>query len=383
MKHRFAIAGGGTGGHVMPALALGEALARDGHESVFLGSQRGLETRLVPEAGFELVALSSGQVMGRGLFGKLAGALAILGTVAGARRALKKHRSEIVVSVGGYAAMPATLAAVLMRLPIVLVEPNAVPGRVNRLTARFAKRVFPAFDIAADRLDARDRSQVLGVPLRQALVDGFANKDARRTAAAPFRLLVFGGSQGARQINEAMMAAAPRLAALEVKVFHSTGEADRGRVSEAYKEAGLPATVVAFESDLPSRYAWADIAICRAGALTIAELALSGLPALLVPSPYAADDHHAANAHKLEKLGAARRLRGLEDVEAGGKAIVDTLAELFAAPDTLVAMQQASRTMARPNAASEITAACCALLEGRNTPVNTNAANAADAGSGS
>jgi UDP-N-acetylglucosamine--N-acetylmuramyl-(pentapeptide) pyrophosphoryl-undecaprenol N-acetylglucosamine transferase len=353
----------------MPALALGEALAQDGHKSVFLGSQRGLETKLVPEAGFELVALSSGQVMGRGLLGKISGALAILGTVAGARRALKQHRSEIVVSVGGYAAMPATLAAVLMRLPIVLVEPNAVPGRVNRLTARFAKRVFPAFDIAADRLDARARSEVLGVPLRQALVDGFASKDARRSPTAPFRLLVFGGSQGARQINEAMMAAAPRLAALEVEVFHSTGEADQGRVSEAYEKAGLPATVVAFERNLPARYAWADIAICRAGALTIAELALSGLPALLVPYPYAADDHQAANAHELEKLGAARRLRGLEDAEAGGAVIVKTLSELFADSDTLVAMQRASRTMARPNAAREITAACCALLEGKASSI--------------
>lgn len=363
MTHRFAIAGGGTGGHVMPALALGEALSRDGHEIVFLGSQRGLETRLVPEAGFELVALSSGQVMGRGLLGKLAGAFSILAAVAGARRALGAHRSEIVISVGGYAAMPATLAAVLMRLPIVLVEPNAIPGRVNRLTARFAKWVFPAFEIAAERLNAVERSQVLGVPLRQALVDGFETAHAPRTPSAPFHLLIFGGSQGARQINEAMMAAAPRLASMQVEVFHSAGEADRDRVAEAYEKAGVTATVVAFEPDLPSRYAWADLAICRAGALTIAELALSGLPALLVPYPYAADDHQAANAHELEKLGAARRLKGLEDPVAGGAVIADLLGELFASPETLVAMRQASREMARPDAARDIADACCALLD--------------------
>lgn len=364
MSHRFAIAGGGTGGHVMPALALGEALTREGHEIVFLGSQRGLETRLIPEAGHELVALSSGQVMGRGWLGKLSGALSILGAVAGARRALRAHQSEIVISVGGYAAMPATLAAVWLRLPLVLVEPNAIPGRVNRLTARFATRVFPAFEIAAERLNARDRSEVLGVPLRQALVDGFDRAHARRTPSAPFHLLVFGGSQGARQINEAMMGAAPRLAEMEVEVFHSAGEADRDRVAEAYEKAGVHATVVAFEPDLPARYAWADIALCRAGALTIAELALSGLPALLVPYPYAADDHQAANAQELEKLGAARRLRGLEDAAAGGAVIADSLAELFAEPEALASMREASREMARPNAARDIAAACCALLEG-------------------
>ena len=348
-----------------PALALGEALTTQGHKVVFLGSQRGLETRLVPEAGFELVALSSGQVMGRGLFGKLAGAFSILAAVAGAWRALRAHRSEIVISVGGYAAMPATLAAALMRVPLVLVEPNAIPGRVNRLTARFARRVFPAFEIAAQRLRASDRSQVLGVPLRQALVDGFASAHAPRLPAAPFHLLVFGGSQGARQINEAMMAAAPRLAAMRLEVFHSAGEADRDRVAAAYEAAGVPATVVDFERDLPSRYAWADVAICRAGALTIAELALSGLPALLVPYPYAADDHQAANAQELEKLGAARRLRGLEDPDAGADTISETLGELFSQPESLVAMREASREMARPMAARDIAAACCDLLDGQ------------------
>ncbi|MCP5042405.1 MAG: undecaprenyldiphospho-muramoylpentapeptide beta-N-acetylglucosaminyltransferase [bacterium] len=363
MKRSWAIAGGGTGGHVMPALALGEALAQEDQRVLFLGSEHGLETKLVPEAGFELVALSSRQVMGRGLLGKLTGGLGILGAVFGARRALAQGGVEIVISVGGYAAMPATIAAVAMRIPLVLVEPNAIPGRVNRLTARFARLVFPAFDVAADRLAARERSHLLGVPLRASLVGAFSQSDQRRPPEAPFRLLVFGGSQGARQINEAMMAAAEALASLDLEIFHSAGEADRDRVAAAYERAGLRATVVAFERDLPSRYQWADVAICRAGALTIAELALCGLPALLVPYPYAADDHQAANAHELEKIGAAKRLRGLENPTAGGALIAETLRKLFASPDQLVAMGKAARSVARPDAARDIVARCTALLE--------------------
>lgn len=363
MSHSFVIAGGGTGGHVTPALALGEALRREHQRVLFLGSQRGLETRLVPDAGFELVALDSSQVMGRGLLGKIGGALAILRAAFGARRALKQHRAEIVLSVGGYAAMPATLAAIIARIPIALIEPNAIPGRVNRLSARFARLVFPGFEVAAQRLDAVDRSHMFGVPLREALVSAFASGGERRTPAAPFRLLVFGGSQGARQINEAMMAAASGLAALDVEVFHAAGDADCARVADAYKLAGVNAEVVVFEPNLPTRYAWADIAICRSGALTIAELALAGLPALLVPYPFAADNHQAANAEELEKIGAARRLTGLEDATAGGEGIVEVLREIFSNPTALASMGAASRSVARPHAARDIVAKCMELVE--------------------
>lgn len=365
MSHSFIIAGGGTGGHVTPALALGEALRRENQRVLFLGSQRGLETKLVPAAGFELVALDSSQVMGRGLLGKIGGAFAILRAAFGARRALVQHAAEVVISVGGYAAMPATLAAIVSGVPIALVEPNAIPGRVNRLSARFARLVFPGFEIAAERLGATDRSNMLGVPLREALVEAFAAGGERRAPAAPFRLLVFGGSQGARQINEAMMAAANGLAALEIEVFHSAGEADCARVADAYKNAGVAAEVVAFEPNLPARYQWADIAICRSGALTIAELSLSGLPALLVPYPFAADNHQAANAEELEKIGAARRLTGLEDATIGGEHIVATLRDILSQPGELLAMGAAARGIAHPHAARDIVAKCMELVEDR------------------
>ncbi len=366
MALSWVIAGGGTGGHVTPALALGEALRRRHQRVLFLGSRHGLETKLVPEAGFDLIALSSRQVMGRGWLGSLSGAIGILNAVFGSMRALKRCRADIVISVGGYAAMPTTLAAMVLRVPIALVEPNAIPGRVNRLTARFAQLVFPAFAIAAERLGASSRSHLLGVPLRESLVDTFTSTTERRSAAKPFRLLVFGGSQGARQINEAMMAAAPQLAALEVEVFHSAGDADRERVATAYDRAGVRAEVVAFEPDLPSRYRWADIAICRAGALTIAELALARLPALLVPYPYASDDHQAANAEELEKVGAARRLSGLEDPVVGGERVASLLQEILAKPEQLASMGNAAGSLAHPDAANEIITKCMTQLNTAN-----------------
>lgn len=368
MTLSWVIAGGGTGGHVTMAIALAEALQRRDQRVLVLGSQSGLETELVPKAGFELVALSSHQVMGRGLLGSLSGALGIAIAAFSARRVLKGCRADAVISVGGYAAMPSMLAAVSLRIPIALVEPNAIPGRVNRLTARFARLVFPGFEITAERLGAQSRSHSLGVPLRESLVEAFDRPGERRAAAAPFRLLVFGGSQGARQINEAMMAAAPGLADLEIEIFHSAGDADRDRVAERYEDAGVRAETVAFEPDLPARYRWADIAICRAGALTIAELALAGLPALLVPYPYASDDHQAANALELEKLGAARRLTGLEEPLTGGERVTSALREIFAQPERLRAMGTAARGMARPQAAREVVDTCMTKMFPEHAP---------------
>jgi UDP-N-acetylglucosamine--N-acetylmuramyl-(pentapeptide) pyrophosphoryl-undecaprenol N-acetylglucosamine transferase len=365
MTRRWVIAGGGTGGHVTPALALGEAIAERGDRVLFVGSAHGLETRLVPQAGFELVALPSRQVMGRGPAGRVRGVAAILGSVARARRAIARLGADVVIAVGGYAAMPAVLAAAWGRTPLALLEPNAIPGRVNRIGARFARRVFTAFDETLPLLRPRRGGRALctGVPLRRALVEAFSSTPERGEPAPPFHLLVFGGSQGARQLNEAMGEAAAELArrfpdgALEV--FHQSGEADRERVAEAYAKAGLPAQVVAFEPDMPARYRWAHLAVCRAGALTVAELALAGLPALLVPYPYAADEHQAANARGLEHAGAARAL----DAKAlRGAHLVSAASELFADPPALAAMSRAARGQARPEAAAHILEECAAML---------------------
>ena len=369
MALSWIVAGGGTGGHVTMALALGEALTQNGHRVLFIGSNRGLETRLVPEKGFELVLLPSRQVTGRSLIGRVAGAMAILWATARAWRVFARFGAQGVISVGGYAAMPAVIVAVLRRTPIALLEPNAIPGRANRLTARFARLVFIGFESAAGKLGLRarpgeihERVRCLGIPLQSSLVSNFRDGSMRRSPRPPFRVLIFGGSQGARQINEAVLEALPLLAGQPIEIFHQTGEVDRDRVAAAYAQTSLSAEVVDFERDMPTRYRWADLAVCRAGAITVAELMLSGLPALLVPYPYAADDHQAANARELETAGAARCL---DNRSLDGEELASALLELVGAPQRLAAMSTAALKLARPEAAVRIVSECCEMLAAR------------------
>lgn len=358
---RWIIAGGGTGGHVTPALALAERIAARDDEVLLVGGEIGLETALVPAAGFAFAALPARQFMGRGLAMRLLALPPMVRAFARADKTLRAYRPDVVVSVGGYASVPTALAAFVRRVPLALVEPNAVPGRANRLAARFAARIFVQFDEAGEalaQLASADRVSVAGIPLRAALVEAFATQPPRRRPEPPLRLLVFGGSQGARQINEAMIRAAESLDPAALEIFHQTGEADRDRVTAAYERHGLSAEVVAFESDMPRRYRWADLALCRSGAITVAELALAGLPALLVPYPHAADDHQAANARALAGAGAARvfdpRAFGAGDIESA-------LHELAAAPERLRAMAASAAKLARPDAAERIVTECAAL----------------------
>jgi UDP-N-acetylglucosamine--N-acetylmuramyl-(pentapeptide) pyrophosphoryl-undecaprenol N-acetylglucosamine transferase len=356
----WAIAGGGTGGHVTPALALAEAVAARGDAPFVLGGEIGLERRLVPEAGFELVTLPSGQVMGRSVIARLRAALATSRGLVAAWRELGARRARVLISVGGYASVPGVIAAALRRIPIALVEPNAMPGRANRLAARFARGVFLQFGAAAPKLRRAGAVSVVGAPLRNALVAAFRSAPPRRAPGKPLHLLVFGGSQGARQINDAMIEAAPHLDRSSFEIFHQTGEADRDRVAGAYAAAGVAARVVAFERDMPARYAESDLALCRSGALTVAELAMAGLPALLVPYPHAADDHQSANASAMASAGAAIVLPS-RPLTAGD--LLRALADLAAHPEQLVAMGAAAARLARPDAAETIVAACAAWAE--------------------
>jgi UDP-N-acetylglucosamine--N-acetylmuramyl-(pentapeptide) pyrophosphoryl-undecaprenol N-acetylglucosamine transferase len=359
VKRRFLLAGGGTGGHVTPALALAEELSAGGDDVLMLGSERGLERRLVPAAGFELIALPSRQFMGKSLWHRAGAALGLLATTRAAFGVLRRYDPHVVISVGGYAAAPAVLASALRRVPLAVVNPDAIPGRVNRYSARLAARIFAGIEGTQDAYPAAaERVRCLGVPLRRGLVENFAVSTERRRPEAPFRLLVFGGSQGARQLNRGMAETITELGDLPLEIFHQSGEADRATVEAAYAAAGAKAEVVAFEPDMASRYRWADLALCRAGAITVAELALVGLPALLVPLPGAADDHQSANARALEAVGAARRL---DPRTLSAKDLGDALRSLLADPDRLVAMGRAAAGLARPLAASDIAAECRAL----------------------
>jgi UDP-N-acetylglucosamine--N-acetylmuramyl-(pentapeptide) pyrophosphoryl-undecaprenol N-acetylglucosamine transferase len=347
---------------VTPALALAERIRAAGDEVLFIGSERGFETKLVPEAGIDFVALPARQLMGRGMAARLGAGPAIARACASAWRRLGEYRADVVISVGGYAAVPAVIAAMLRRIPIALVEPNAIPGRTNRASARFAKRVFVQFDEAADAFAgsvARDRIRCSGIPLRLRLIETFRAIAVRRAPTAPFRLLVFGGSQGARQINETMMEAVLRIDRERIEIFHQTGAADRERVALAYAAAGVNAEVVEFERDMPSRYAWADFAVCRSGALTVAELTLAGLPALFVPYPFAADDHQAANARAMADAGAARVLASKT---LTAEQLADEITSLTLAPEKLSDMSAAAAKLAHWDAAERVIDDCAALV---------------------
>jgi len=361
---RWVVAGGGTGGHVTPALALGERIAARGDQVLFLGGKRGLEKRLVPAAGFQLVALDARPFQGRSRAERAAVWLGLPRVVLAARRELRRFGAEIVVSVGGYAAVAPAIAAASLRLPLALVNTDAVPGLANRMAGRFAARVFVGFEAAApvfERPGAPGRVRVTGVPLRRALVQAFAGAPGRRVPEPPVRLLVFGGSQGARQLNEAMLAALPLLDLARLEIFHQTGEADRERVVAGYAAAGARAEVVAFEPDMPARYRWADVALCRSGALTVAELTLAGLPALLVPYPYAANDEQSANARELATAGAARLL---PSKAFDANMLAHALGALLADPPQLRAMGERATKLARPHAAEDIIEECAGLLAG-------------------
>jgi UDP-N-acetylglucosamine--N-acetylmuramyl-(pentapeptide) pyrophosphoryl-undecaprenol N-acetylglucosamine transferase len=343
---------------------LAEQIRKRGDEVLLVGTERGLETRLVPEAGFDLLALSAQPIYGRSLSTRMGTVPAITHACWSAWRTLGSFGADFAISVGGYASMPAVIAAALRQIPIAIVEPNAIPGRANRAAARLAKLIFVQFEQAAAKFaeaGAADRVRNTGVPLREKLIETFEGKQSRRIAEPPFRLLVAGGSQGARQINNAMIEAATRLDASRIEIFHQAGEADRERTEAAYRAAGLTAEVVAFEPDMPARYRWADLALCRSGALTVAELALAGLPALLVPYPFAADNHQTANAAALVAAGAARML---DESPLGAERVVTALREAFEAPEQLAAMSDSAAKLARPDAAARIIEDCAKRMEG-------------------
>lgn len=359
----WVIAGGGSGGHVTPALALAEVIEERGDRVLMLGAEGGLETHLVPEAGFELATLPSRRVMGQRAGARLRAAAGLIPTTAAALRILRRAGADIVVSVGGYAAVPAVLAAALRRTPLAVVEPNAVPGRVNRIAARVARRIFVAYEAAARRLGRDGRAVLTGVPVRRALREAFRAGAPARQPKPPLRLLVFGGSQGARQLNDAMIAAAPQLDPAAVEIAHQSGPADRERVAAAYAAAGLRAEVFPFDPDMPSRYLRADLALCRAGAVSLAELALAGLPALLVGLPHAADDHQDANARELERAGAALRF---DPRRFAASDVVAALERLAREPQLLTEMARRAAARARPDAAEQIVAECEHMLADGN-----------------
>lgn len=315
---KLIIAGGGTGGHLFPGIAVAEEfLSRDpANEVLFVGTERGIEARAVPAAGYRLELISAAGIRGKGTFSQIKGAAMMAYGYAQSRKILKKFRPDLVLGVGGYASLPMVLAARGMAIPRYIHEQNAIPGLTNRLLAKFANKVFITLDESA-RYFPSVKTQLTGNPLRRQILDMLdtlhqhsvpddsagGNEQTRQEA---FHLFIFGGSQGAHAINAAMTAALPLLAMSPIKLIitHQTGENECAEVTAAYRTAGIDARVVPFISDMAAEYARADLIICRAGATTIAEVTACGKTCLFIPFPHAVDDHQRKNAEALLKKDA-------------------------------------------------------------------------------
>ena len=345
---RVIVAGGGTGGHVIPALAIAQELrAHYGAEVMFVGTARGIETRLVPAAGFELRLIEIGALNRVDLATRVKTLLNLPRAVMASAEIVREFRPDVMVGVGGYASGPAMAMAALMNVPSLAFEPNVIPGFANRMLA-------PTIRIAAVHFAQTchyfRNCHVTGVPVRR---EFFAvpprPRDGRPT------LLVFGGSQGAHAINEAVLAALPALvhALPEIYIIHQTGEKDYVGAQAAYLEARAPAEVAPFIDDMPGAFASADLVLCRSGASTVAEITAAGTPAIFVQLPTAADDHQRHNAETLTSAGAARLL---PQSELTSERLATEVATLLRDRVELARMSQAARTFAHPKAAANIAA---------------------------
>ena len=360
---RVLIAAGGTGGHVYPGIAMAEAFLEKFPECEvrFVGTTRGLENRLVPEAGYTLEHVRASRVKNAGILARLAALFRLPLGIWDARRILTKFKPNLIVSVGGYSAAPTVVAAWLSRIPSVAVEPNAIPGLTNRVLGRLAGRILLGFEQAAGWFN-QTKVCITGVPLRAAAVQALtAAAESVRSQNQSARILVFGGSQGARFLNERM---ASTLKGLNVTVLHQTGEADEALTRQRYEEAGLTADVRPYIDDMADAYANADLAVTRAGASTVAELATAGLPSLLVPFPFAADDHQASNASALEKAGAAKMVR---QEDWNDDDIRDWVTGLLSEGQRLELMASSARSVSHHEASIRAVDACINLLEQRGT----------------
>ncbi len=357
---RVVIAGGGTGGHVFPALAVADELRRRTKEAqiTFVGGQRGLETRLVPQAGYPLRTLRMSGLKGATVAARVAAAVMAGAALARCLGWMAVQRPRLVIGVGGYASGPAVLAARVLGVKTMILEQNHFPGATNRWLAPRVDAVCVPSEAARRRLGGR--GIVTGNPVREAFT---------RIGPAPggpaLSLLVFGGSRGARSINRAMVEALPALAAMHPApaIVHQTGPDGLEEVRGAYSTfpALARAHVAPFLDDMPRRLAEADLVVARAGATTLAELAAAGRPAILVPYPHAADDHQRLNAEAVAEAGAAVWIL---DRELSGAGLAATVTELAGDRDRLQRMGEAARTLAHPDAAARIADVALSLMAG-------------------
>jgi UDP-N-acetylglucosamine--N-acetylmuramyl-(pentapeptide) pyrophosphoryl-undecaprenol N-acetylglucosamine transferase len=360
---RVVIAGGGTGGHLYPGIAVArEWLSRMPDTRItFAGTAGGIEARVVPREGFELDTIRSRGLKGKSLSARLRGLLLVVPSLADAWRLLSRRDPDLVIGVGGYSSGPILLVAALRRMPTMVLEQNAMPGLTNRLLVPFVRAAAVTFESTRPMFGAK--AFVSGNPVRPEFVQAAA-ASRREPNGGVVRVLVFGGSQGAHAINEAMVHATLLLAqkGAGLRLTLQTGPRDLERVRAAYRAAGFAAEVEAFYDDMGTRIGEADLVVCRAGASTLAELTAAGKPAILVPLPTAADDHQRRNAEAVADAGAAELLL---QGDMTGATLADRILSLAADAPRRRRMGDAARSLARPDAARLIVDRALQLVEPR------------------
>jgi UDP-N-acetylglucosamine--N-acetylmuramyl-(pentapeptide) pyrophosphoryl-undecaprenol N-acetylglucosamine transferase len=345
MTKRIIIMAGGTGGHVFPALAVAQSLAEKGWQVSWLGTKRGLESRVIPENGIAIDWLSVAGVRGKGSLAKISAVFMLITACFQSAKIFLKRKPDVVLGMGGFVAGPGGLMAKLLGIPLIIHEQNRVPGTTNRLLARIANQVLEAFP---DSFKKSVNVKCTGNPLRKAFLN--VPEKQKKGENETVRILIVGGSQGAKILNECIPEAVAELP--DVQVRHQTGSAMRDQVDGLYKTLGVHAEVNDFISDMVSAYRWADLIICRAGAMTISEVAATGVPAIFIPLPGAIDDHQTANAKYLTDAGAGLLLAQKDLNKA---TLVKAINEML---KNLEPMSKAAKQSARLDA-TEVVAGCC------------------------
>jgi UDP-N-acetylglucosamine--N-acetylmuramyl-(pentapeptide) pyrophosphoryl-undecaprenol N-acetylglucosamine transferase len=342
---KILIAAGGTGGHIYPGIAVAKEIVRRDAESkiLFVGTARGLETKIIPDNNFELSLINSAGLKNVGLLGKLKGLLILPKSFLEARRIIKNFSPDVVVGAGGYVSGPVLLMASLMHIPTLVMDSNALPGFTNRRLAPFVTCAALTFEDALPYFGKK--GIVTGNPVRK---EFFEIEPKARTEN--LNLLIFGGSQGARAINNAMVEALKSLPHERLRITHQTGEADFEKISEEYDRAGFEdvSQVKPYISNMVEEFARTDLIICRAGATSCAEIAAAGRAAIMIPLPTAADDHQRKNAEALEKVGAARMIL---QKDLSGEVLAKEINDLINSPEKVTAMEIAAKRLAKADAA--------------------------------
>lgn len=359
---RIVIAGGGTGGHLFPGIALAEEFIKRDQTAkiIFIGTKKGIESRLLEKIGYELRTIDIEGVKGRGVKALVKGIYQIPVSLWQSRGILKQFRADLVLGVGGYASGPAVLAAHFMNLPTAIAEQNAIPGVTNKILGKFADKIFVTY--AQTRAFFSPEKVVLsGNPVRASLSAGTGGKNKDKNN---WHLLIFGGSQGAEAINKNVMDMLPQLQSLKdkIKILHQTGLRQLGDVKKAYEKSGIRAVVKDFIVDMAQAYAEADLIICRAGATSLAEITVAGKASVLIPFPWAANDHQLKNAQALEREGAAKII--LEKDLSGAK-LFEVVKNLLTEEKQLRAMEHNALKMSKPDAAKTIVGDCLKLIDAR------------------